>query len=163
MRANVDDRSLALLNGARPDRVAIFSWAIGSSLAALGGILIAPSIALDPASLSLLIVNAYAAAIFGRLRSLPLTFLGAIVVGLTEGYLSGYLPGENQYLRGLRPAVAVIILFIVLLVIPNPRLRTHGRLREFFPAPSMNGALALRGHRGRGRRGPGDDARARST
>src|SRR6185436_14279739 len=43
MRANVDDRSLALLNGARPDRVALYSWAIGSSLAALGGILIAPS------------------------------------------------------------------------------------------------------------------------
>ena len=61
MRANVDDRTLALLNGARPDRVAIYSWAVGSSLAALGGILIAPSIALDAASLSLVIVNAYAA------------------------------------------------------------------------------------------------------
>jgi branched-chain amino acid transport system permease protein len=140
MRANVDDRSLALLNGARPDRVALYSWAIGSSLAAVGGILIAPNVALDPASLSLIIVNAYAAAIFGRLRSLPLTFLGAVVIGLTEGYLIGYLP-DNQYLNGLRPTVSVIILFLVLLLIPNPRLRTHGRLREFFPAPSMNGAL----------------------
>jgi branched-chain amino acid transport system permease protein len=145
MRANVDDRSLALLNGARPDRVALYSWAIGSSLAALGGILIAPSIALDPASLSLIIVNAYAAAIFGRLRSLPLTFVGAIVIGLTEGYMFGYLPGDNQYLTGLRPTVSVIILFLVLLAIPNPRLRTHGRLREFFPAPSMNGALLFAG------------------
>jgi branched-chain amino acid transport system permease protein len=141
MRANVDDRTLALLNGARPDRVAIYSWAIGSSLAALGGILIAPSIALDAASLSLVIVNAYAAAIFGRLRSLPLTFVGAIVVGLVEGYLFGYLPSDNQYLVGLRPAASVIILFLVLLMLPNPRLRTHGRLREFFPAPSMQGAF----------------------
>ena len=145
MRANVDDRSLALLNGAKPDRVALYSWAVGSSLAALGGILIAPNIALDPASLSLIIVNAYAAAIFGRLRSLPLTFLGAVVIGLTEGYLFGYLPGGNQYLTGLRPAASVIILFLVLLLIPNPRLRTHGRLREFFPAPSMNGALLFAG------------------
>jgi branched-chain amino acid transport system permease protein len=144
MRANVDDRSLALLNGAKPDRVALYSWAIGSSLAALGGILIAPSIALDPASLSLIIVNAYAAAIFGRLRSLPLTFLGAVVIGLTEGYLVGYLP-KSQYLNGLRPTASVIILFLVLLLIPNPRLRTHGRLREFFPAPSMNGALLFAG------------------
>jgi branched-chain amino acid transport system permease protein len=145
MRANVDDRSLALLNGARPDRVALYSWAIGSSLAALGGILIAPNIALDPASLSLIIVNAYAAAIFGRLRSLPLTFIGAVVIGLTEGYMFGYLPGDNQYLTGLRPAVSVIILFLVLLAIPNPRLRTHGRLREFFPPPSMSGALLFAG------------------
>ncbi|MCI3948635.1 MAG: branched-chain amino acid ABC-type transport system, permease component [Acidimicrobiales bacterium] len=145
MRANVDDRSLALLNGARPDRVALFSWAIGTSLAALGGILIAPSVNLDSGSLSLIIVNAYAAAVFGRLRSLPLTFLGAVVVGLAEGYLFGYLPGDNQYLAGLRPAAAVIILFLVVLVLPNPRLRSSGRLREFFPAPSFEGMLLFAG------------------
>ncbi len=143
MRANVDDRNLALLNGARPDRVGLYSWAIGASLAAIGGILIAPSLSLDPGSLSLLIVNAYAAAIFGRLRSLPMTFVGAIVLGLTEGYLFGYLPGENQYLAGLRPAAAVIVLFIVLLVMPNPRLRTRSQLREHFPAPSPAGMAML--------------------
>ena len=59
--------------GARPNRVGLYSWAIGASLAATGGILIAPALSLDPGSLSLLIVNAYAAAIFGRLRSLPMT------------------------------------------------------------------------------------------
>ena len=90
-------------------------------------------------------MNAYAAAIFGRLRSLPLTFVGAIVIGLTEGYLFGYLPNDNQYLIGLRPAASVIILFLVLLMLPNPRLRTHGRLREFFPAPSMQGAALFAG------------------
>jgi branched-chain amino acid transport system permease protein len=145
MRAAVDDRSLSTLNGARPDRVSMLAWAIGTSLAALGGILIAPGLALDAASLSLLIVSAYAAAIFGRLRSLPLTFLGAVVVGLTEGYLSGYLP-QNQYLPGLRIASPAIILFIVLLVIPNPRLRGRmTRSREFFPMPSVRGGLAFAG------------------
>ena len=92
MRAAVDDRSLSTLNGARPNRVSMLAWAIGTSLAALGGILIAPHVALDAPSLSLLIVSAYAAAIFGRLRSLPLTFVGAIVIGLTEGYLTGTSP-----------------------------------------------------------------------
>ena len=145
MRANVDDRSLALLNGARPDRVALFSWAVGTALAALGGILIAPSVNLDSGSLSLVIVNAYAAAIFGRLRSLPLTFLGAVVVGLSEGYLFGYLPGDNRYLAGLRPAVSVIILFLIVLILPNPRLRSSTRLREFFPAPSFEGAMLFAG------------------
>ena len=37
---------------------------------------------------------------FGRLRSIPITFLGAGVVGLVDGYLHGYLP-NNQYLPGL--------------------------------------------------------------
>lgn len=145
MRAAVDDRPLAALNGARPDRVSMLAWAIGTSLAALGGILIAPGIALDAGSLSLLIVSAYAAAIFGRLRSLPLTFLGAIVVGCSEGYLSGYLP-QNQYLSGLRLAIPAIILFVVLLALPNPRLRGRmTRSREFFPNPTIPGALAFAG------------------
>jgi branched-chain amino acid transport system permease protein len=145
MRAAVDDRPLASLNGARPDRISMLAWAIGTSLAALGGILIAPGIALDAPSLSLLIVSAYAAAIFGRLRSLPLTFLGAVVVGCAEGYLTGYLP-QNQYLSGLRLAIPAIILFVVLLVLPNPRLRGRmTRSREFFPTPTIPGALAFAG------------------
>ena len=143
MRANVDDRDLAVLNGARPDRVGQFSWAIGAALAAVGGILIAPSLSLDAGSLSLLIVNAYAAAIFGRLRSIPLTFVGAIVLGLTAGYLVGYLPGQNQYLAGMPSAAPAILLFAVLLVLPNPRLRTRSQLREFFPAPSATGVAML--------------------
>ncbi len=143
MRANVDDRTLTLLNGARPNRIALLSWALGCSLAAVGGILIAPSLSLEAGSLSLLIVNAYAAAIFGRLRSLPLTFVGAMVIGLTEGYLAGYLPGDNRYLAGLRPAAAVIILFLALLLVPNPRLRTRSQLREYFSAPSRSGMVMV--------------------
>lgn len=145
MRANVDDRSLTLLNGARPDRIALISWATGCALAAVGGILIAPSLSLEAGSLSLLIVNAYAAAIFGRLRSLPLTFVGAIVIGLSEGYLGAYLPSDNRYLAGLRPAAAVVILFLALLFVPNPRLRTRSQLREYFPSPSRVGTVALAG------------------
>ncbi|MBM3673681.1 MAG: ABC transporter permease [Actinobacteria bacterium] len=143
MRAAVDDRSLTMLNGARPNRVSMLAWALGTSLAALGGILIAPGPGLEAASLSLLIVSAYAAAVFGRLRSLPMTFVGAIVVGLAEGYLAGYLP-QNQYLTGFRIASPAIILFIVLLVLPNPRLRGRmTRSREFFPMPTITGGLGF--------------------
>ncbi len=142
MRASVDDQSLATLNGARPHRVSTCAWAAGSSLAALGGILIAPLVPLEAGTLSLLIISAYAAAIFGRLRSFPLVFLGAIVVGCTEAYLSGYLP-QNQYLPGLRLASPAILLFIVLLLLPNPRLPGRTRTREFFPMPSRGGALGF--------------------
>ncbi len=145
MRAAVDDPSLSALNGARPNRVSMLAWALGTSLAAVGGVLIAPNVTLDAPSLSLLIVSAYAAAIFGRLRSLPLTFLGAIVVGLTDGYLTGYLP-QNQYLPGLRIASPAVLLFLVLLVLPNPRLKGRmTRSREFFPMPSIRGALTFAG------------------
>jgi len=145
MRASVDDRALATLNGARPVRIAMLAWAIGAVLAAIGGILIAPDSGLSAPTLSLLIVNAYAAAIVGRLRSLPLTFLGAIVLGLTDGYLTGYTPPGSVYLAGLRLAAPAIMLFLVLLVIPNPRLRGRVRTREYFPAPSWSAALTFAG------------------
>jgi branched-chain amino acid transport system permease protein len=142
MRASVDDHALATLNGARPARIALLAWASGAVLAAIGGILIAPGSGMDAGLLSLLIVNAYAAAIIGRLRSLPLTFVGAVVLGLTDAYLSGYLP-NSAFLQGLRIASPAIVLFIVLLVIPNPRLRGRARSREYFPSPSWSGAAAL--------------------
>ncbi len=142
MRSVVDDRSLSQLTGARTVRVQQLSWITGIVLAAVGGILVAASSGLGAIILSLLIINAYAAAIFGRLRSLPLTFVGALVIGLADGYLQGYLP-QNQYLSGLRLAAPVIILFIVLLAIPNPRLRSRVLTREYFPAPSVKGALTF--------------------
>ena len=147
MRAVVDDRPLAELNGARPGVASMLAWAIGFSLAALAGILIVDSQGLNVIPLTLLVVNAYAAAMFGRLRSLPLTFLGATVLGLAESYAIGYLPSDwtffEQSLAGLRPAIPVFFLFIVLLVIPQVRLRGHGvqRTREIFAFPTWKGAF----------------------
>ena len=81
MRAVVDHRNLAALTGARPALSSSLSWALGSSLAALAGILLAPVLQLNVQALTLLVVNAYAAAMVGRLRSVPLTFVGAVCSG----------------------------------------------------------------------------------
>ncbi len=70
---------------------------LGSSLAALSGILIAYSVgSLAVLPLTLLVLNAYAAAIVGRLVSLPMTFVGAIILGLAQAYAVGYLPAEPE-------------------------------------------------------------------
>lgn len=148
MRGSVDDRSLAMLNGARPDRASLLAWAIGASLAALSGILISPTLALSALPLTLLIVNAYAAAMIGRLRSLPWTFVGALILGLADAYSRGYIsttvPDKiRQYLDGFYVSIPVIILFIVLLILPNPRLRGRAtsRVREVIPMPTRLGTL----------------------
>ncbi|HWJ62154.1 MAG TPA: ABC transporter permease [Acidimicrobiales bacterium] len=151
MRAVVDDRDLSRLNGGRPDRSAMLSWAIGSSLAALAGILLAGSQgALTHIPLTLLVVNAYGAAMFGRLRSLPLTFLGAALIGLAESYAIGYLDlgkplgsffGHQLVtplsLNGFRAAIPVLILFTVLLFLPPLKVRAGAQLksREVIPSP----------------------------
>ena len=85
MRAVVDNRDLAGLNGAKPGRVSAFAWALGCSMAAIAGILLAPNVGLRVDALTLLIVDAFAAAIIGRLKSLPLTFAGGLIIGVVAG------------------------------------------------------------------------------
>jgi branched-chain amino acid transport system permease protein len=144
MRAAVDSRPLAQLHGARPDRSAALAWAIGCSLAALAGILISGSLGtLSHVNLTLLIVSAYAAAMVGRLRSLPMTFVGAVVLGLADSYAIGYVPTTNAYFSTFRFVIPVVLLFVVLLVLPNPQLRTRATTasREDVPMPSWRTAL----------------------
>src|SRR5699024_5119428 len=138
MRASVDDRELSSLFGARPGASARLAWALGCSLAALSGILLAGMQALTHVAITLLIVNAFAAAVLGRLRSLPITFLGAVLLGLADSYATSYLPSSNQHLTGLRPSIPVILLFIVLLLLPSAPLRGHTARRavETIPRPT---------------------------
>ncbi|NLD77890.1 MAG: ABC transporter permease [Acidimicrobiales bacterium] len=147
MRASVDNRSLVALNGSRPEHSAMVSWALGCSLAALSGILIAPTLTLSAVPLTLLIVNAYGAAIFGRLQSLPLTFVGAMVIGLATSYGIGYLsslPTDLQpYARGLVDALPAIVLLAVVWLLPASRLAQVTRTREIAAKPSWGGAIAL--------------------
>ena len=142
MRATVDDRALAGLTGADPLRANRVAWVLGTQLAAVGGILIAPELTLDATQLSLLIVSAYTAAVFGRLRSLPMTFAGAVVVGLMESYLTGYLPG-NFYLQGLRLAAPALLLLAALLVFPHGRLAGRARRLHPVPVPGLRGSAVF--------------------
>ena len=96
MRAAVDNRELLQLFGASANRVSMLSWAIGSSLAALAGVLLVSTVGLDYYNLTFLVINSFAAAMLGRLSSLPLTYVGAIVLGLLIEYSRG--------LRARRPA-----------------------------------------------------------
>jgi branched-chain amino acid transport system permease protein len=142
MRAAVDDRALTTLTGASPYRSAMLAWAIGCTTAALAGILVAPAVGLSHVNLTLMIVNAYAAAMIGRLRSIPMTFVGAILVGLLDAYALAYLPTDSVLLSQFRFAIPVILLFVVLLVLPQSRLRgrTTGGIREVIPRPEWAGA-----------------------
>ncbi|MFF5141505.1 ABC transporter permease [Streptomyces sp. NPDC013157] len=142
MRATVDDRALVRLTGADPVRASRVAWILGTQLATIGGILIAPTVALDASQLSLLIVSAYTAAVFGRLRSLPLTFAGAVVVGCMESYLAGYLP-QNPYLPGLRLAAPALLLFLALLLFRHPGLRHRDRRLVQVPAPGLRGTAVF--------------------
>lgn len=127
MRAVVDNPDLAALTGAPPITIARTSWVLGSVLAAVAGVLYAPTVApLEPVNLTFFVLAAYGAAVFGRLRSLPLTYLGAIVLGLIQGYAPSSFP-RTELWNHLQVGVPGIFLFLVLLALPEAKL-TVGRL-----------------------------------
>lgn len=146
MRATVDDRSLLMLNGGRPDRVSMASWAIGASLAGLAGVLLSPQLgALQVFALTLLVFDAYPAAVAGRLRSVPLTYVGAMVLGLSKLYFDWISDAGQRWLvlRNLRNAIPALLLFGALLLLPQDRLRGAivTRTRERFRVPTMREAV----------------------
>jgi branched-chain amino acid transport system permease protein len=121
MRAVVDDPGLVALAGTSPTNASQLSWALGSSLAALAGILLAPLVTLSILPLTLLVINGYAAAVVGRLRSLPLTAVGGLALGLAESYSTGYLAGDLPNI--LRPALPMFLLFLAVVFLRHERLR----------------------------------------
>jgi len=124
MRAIVDDRELTARTGASPARTSQLSWMLGSSLAALAGILIAGNHLeqLDQFNLTILVISGFAAAVAGRLKSMPITVAGAMLLGLLTSFGVGYLPVD--LLSNLEPVIPMFLLFVILLVLPQDRLRT---------------------------------------
>lgn len=146
MRGVVDDRPLMALNGGYPSRLNALSWAIGASLAALAGILQSGSAGgLQVLDLTFLVVNAFAAALLGRLKSLPLTFAGALGLGLLVQYVTGYVT-LNGWMSNLKPVLPTFFLFAILLILPPVRLRAgSARVTSSLRVPSFRRSLASAG------------------
>ena len=150
MRAVVDSRSLASLTGANPDMISGFAWALGSSLAAIAGILIAPESGLVVDLLTLVVIDAFAAAAVGRLRSLPLTFMGAMILGVGQQFIRTFLQFPDGFSNADK-ALPTILLFVVVLALPQTRLKARGtmaatgeRIRRSMPlSDAALGAAAL--------------------
>jgi branched-chain amino acid transport system permease protein len=132
MRGVVDDPDLAAMAGVSPARIQQLSWALGASLAALAGILLAPLENLSILTLTLLVINGYAAALFGRLKSLPRTAAGALILGLAVNYAVGYVP-IGGVLAKVQPAIPMIFLFGILIFSPAARLRTAKLAATYVP------------------------------
>ena len=133
----------------------MMSWALGAFLAALAGILITPiqGSAMSANALTLLVIDAFAAAMFGRLRSLPRTFVGAIVLGLAGSYVIGYFPADRWTWTGnFRLSLPMILLFVILLFLPQDRLRGATVLRDPGALPRCRRCAAPWSSGGRARR-----------
>jgi branched-chain amino acid transport system permease protein len=135
MRALVDDHDLVLSAGFSAARLSALTWALGGATAGLAGILFSPLLGLDSGILTLLVVQAYAAAVLGRMVSLPRTFAGAMALGLAGSLSLKVLASRPTLLNGLRPSIPFLFLFLALV------LARRGTLRELGTSAPWSGAV----------------------
>ena len=95
----------------------------------LSGILIAPTIGLNPLLLTFLVVQAFGAAAIGRFQSLPLTFVGGLAIGVAASFGQKYAT-NFPVLLGLPASVPFIVLFVVLVTARPGSLPTGVSVRR---------------------------------
>ena len=114
MRACSEDKSAAQLMGINVNATISMTFAIGSALAAIAGVLLCSAYPqLMPTTGSLPGIKAFTAAVFGGIGSIPGAMLGGILLGLIEIFSSAYISTE------LSQAIVFAVLIIVLLVKPS--------------------------------------------
>jgi branched-subunit amino acid ABC-type transport system permease component len=114
-RAVVDDPNLTELNALNSSRITTFSWMLGSAFAALSGVLLAPVLGLDAVVLTLLVIQAFGAAAVGRFTSLPLTYVGGLLIGLGAALSTKFASGHPS-LAGIPTSLPFVVLFAVLVL-----------------------------------------------
>lgn len=119
MRAVSFNLQSAKLMGINTDRIIMFTFALGSALAAAAGVLVAMRIPrIDPLMGILVGLKAFVAAVLGGIGNIPGAMLGGLLIGITETMVVGYLSPTYK------DAVAFAILILILLFRPSGLLGT---------------------------------------
>ena len=120
MRAVSEDRDAAQLMGINVNRTISTTFAIGSALAAIAGVLLCSTVpTLQPTTGSMPGIRAFTAAVFGGIGSIPGAMLGGILLGIIETFSKVYLSSQFS------DAIVFLVLIIVLLVKPAGLLGKH--------------------------------------
>ena len=113
MRACSEDKGAAQLMGIDVNTTISMTFAIGSALAALAGVLMCSAYpVLSPTTGSMPGIRAFTAAVFGGIGSVPGALLGGVLLGVVETFAKAYISTD------LSDAVVFAVLIIVLLVRP---------------------------------------------
>ena len=110
MRATAQDRNMAMLVGVNVNRVISQTFIIGSALAAVGGVLIASHIGRINFYIGFIAgIKAFTAAVLGGIGSIPGAVLGALVLGWTESFATGYVSSDYEDVFAFALLVVILI------------------------------------------------------
>jgi branched-chain amino acid transport system permease protein len=112
MRGLANDREITATLGVPVRRVEASAWFVSGLLSGISGLLLADLVGLDAVSLTFLVISSLAAALIARLRSLPLTFAAALVVGLVSA-MATPINSISEY-RNMAPFVLATIALLVI-------------------------------------------------
>ncbi len=110
LSASASNPRAARLVGIDTRVMGLIAFVIAGALGGLAGVLIAPTTAVSVSSDLPLVLSGLAAAIFGGLRSPWMTFLGAVVLGVTGQLVAGYANGSYQ------TQIALIMMLVIMIV-----------------------------------------------
>ena len=113
IRATSQSPEAAILMGIDVDRVATFTFGLGTALAAAAGVLLAPSLYLYPTVGELLIVKCFVIVVLGGLGSIPGAIAGGVLLGVVESLGAVYV--SSTYKDG----IGFVIFLAVLLYRPT--------------------------------------------
>ena len=114
MRACSEDKGAAQLMGINVNRTISMTFAIGSALAAIAGVLLCSfNSQLMPTTGSMPGIKAFTAAVFGGIGSIPGAFLGGLLLGIIEAMAKAYISMQ------LANSIVFAVLIVVLLVKPS--------------------------------------------
>ena len=114
MRAVSEDKAAAQLMGISVNRTISLTFAIGSALAAIAGVLLCSAYpTLTPTTGAMPGIKAFTAAVFGGIGSIPGALIGGILLGVIEIFAKAYITTQ------LSDAIVFAVLIVVLVVRPT--------------------------------------------
>ena len=112
MRALANDREITATLGVPVRRVEAAAWLGSGLVSGASGLLLSNLVGLDAATLTFLVISSLAATLIGRLRSITVTFIAGIVIGLVNALVTPIL-SISQY-RDMTPFILATIALLVL-------------------------------------------------
>jgi branched-chain amino acid transport system permease protein len=116
MRAAAGNPESARLVGIRVSWMVALGWGMAAAIGAIGGMLIAPVVFLDPNMMLGILLYGFAGAVLGGLTSPGGAVLGGLSVGILENLVATYIPRIGSELK---LPIALFIIVAVLVVRPS--------------------------------------------